>query len=234
MAIASAATAVASWRSRNRAERGYLRRSPRLGLVDGGRPAAPRRAGRAGRALRRPFLAVALFQDLAVIPIVLLLPALASGDGALGTPGGLAASPSRSPGTVVLVAVARGFLVPSPRPLVARMGSRETFTAAVVVVVLAMIALGEKVGRLGRDGRLRRRDRPRGERRRRGRLRDARAAPRPSLEPLLRLGRDAPRPGVPRPRIRSSSSPARRSSSCEGADGLPGAPDGAGRAEDGR
>ncbi|MCM3878450.1 MAG: cation:proton antiporter, partial [Thermoanaerobaculia bacterium] len=92
----------------------------------------------------RRFLAIALFQDLAVIPILLLLPALASGGGPKGTEV-LGRVVLAVAGVVVLVAVARRA---APRLLdaVARMGSRETFTGAVVVVVLAMVAAGEKAG----------------------------------------------------------------------------------------
>ena len=92
----------------------------------------------------RRFFAVALFQDLAVIPILLFLPALVSGSGP-----GLAAVAGRVAiaiaSVAILVAVARRA---APRLLdgVARMGSREIFTGAVVVFVLAMIAAGEKAG----------------------------------------------------------------------------------------
>jgi monovalent cation:H+ antiporter-2, CPA2 family len=92
----------------------------------------------------RRFLAVALFQDLAVIPILLFLPALMSGSGP-----GAAAVGGRVllaiAGVAALVAVARRA---APRLLdaVARMGSREIFTGAVVVLVLAMIEGGEKAG----------------------------------------------------------------------------------------
>ena len=92
----------------------------------------------------RRFLAVALFQDLAVIPIVLFLPALVSAS----APGAAAVA-----GRVSLAIVAVALLVAvgrraAPRLLdaVARMGSRETFTGAVVVLVLAMVAAGEKAG----------------------------------------------------------------------------------------
>jgi len=92
----------------------------------------------------RRFLAVALFQDLAVIPILLLLPALASGGGPPGSQvlGRVALAVA---GVVLLIAVARPT---APRLLdaVARMGSRETFTGGVVVVVLAMVAAGEMAG----------------------------------------------------------------------------------------
>src|SRR5512144_649260 len=87
----------------------------------------------------RRFLAVALFQDLAVIPILLLLPALSSGAGPSGVKvlGRVALAIA---GVAALVAVARRT---APRLLdaVARMGSRETFTGAVVVVVLLMVAI---------------------------------------------------------------------------------------------
>ncbi len=92
----------------------------------------------------RRFLAVALFQDLAVIPIVLFLPALVSGSapGAAAVAGRVTVAIAA---VALLVAVARRA---APRLLdaVARMGSRETFTGAVVVLVLAMVAAGEKAG----------------------------------------------------------------------------------------
>ncbi len=92
----------------------------------------------------RRFLAVALFQDLAVIPIVLFLPALGSGSGP-----GLVAVASRVAiaiaSVAILVALARR-AAPGLLDGVARMGSREIFTGAVVVFVLAMIAAGEKAG----------------------------------------------------------------------------------------
>jgi CPA2 family monovalent cation:H+ antiporter-2 len=91
----------------------------------------------------RRFLAVALFQDLAVIPILLFLPALSgTGPGAAAVAGRVAIAIA---GVAILVAVARHA---APRLLdgVALMGSREIFTGAVVVFVLAMIAAGEKAG----------------------------------------------------------------------------------------
>jgi CPA2 family monovalent cation:H+ antiporter-2 len=92
----------------------------------------------------RRFLAVALFQDLAVIPILLFLPALVSGSGpgAAAVAGRVALAIA---GVALLVAVARQA---APRLLdaVARTGSREVFTGAVVVLVLGMVAAGEKAG----------------------------------------------------------------------------------------
>ena len=91
----------------------------------------------------RRFLAIALFQDLAVIPMLLFLPALSGrGPGPTAVAGRVAVAVA---GVVLLVAVARQA---APRLLdaVARMGSREIFTGAVVVVVLGMVAAGEKAG----------------------------------------------------------------------------------------
>ena len=94
----------------------------------------------------RRFLGVALFQDLAVIPLVLLLPALApaqaAGPSGLKVAGrvGLALL-----GVALLVAVARP-LVPRLLDWVARLGSRESFTGGVIVVVLTIIALAERAG----------------------------------------------------------------------------------------
>lgn len=92
----------------------------------------------------RRFLAVALFQDLAVIPILLFLPALvsSSGPGAAAVAGRVAVAIAS---VALLVAVARR-VAPRLLDAVARMGSRETFTGAVVVLVLAMVAAGEKAG----------------------------------------------------------------------------------------
>lgn len=93
----------------------------------------------------RCFLGVALFQDLAVIPLVLLVPALAPG----GSGPALATVLSRVGiavvATVLLVAGARR-LLPRLLDAVARLGSRETFTGGVFVVVLAMIGVAELAG----------------------------------------------------------------------------------------
>jgi CPA2 family monovalent cation:H+ antiporter-2 len=93
----------------------------------------------------RTFLAVALFQDLAVIPLLLFLPALALKAGGPPPSGVLGRVGIAVLAVVALVAAARN-LAPRLLDAVARMGSRETFTGAVVVIVLAMIAIGEKAG----------------------------------------------------------------------------------------
>ena len=96
----------------------------------------------------RRFLAVSLFQDLAVIPLVLLLPALGAGGG-----GATAVSPAAVAGKVGLAVVGVVLLVAAARnaapvflDLVARTGSREMFTGAVILLVLGMIAAGELAG----------------------------------------------------------------------------------------
>lgn len=94
----------------------------------------------------RRFLGVALFQDLAVIPLVLLLPALAPA-GAAGVP--IATVASRVGlalvGIAVLVAAART-VVPRLLDAAARLGSREAFTGGVLVLVFTLVALSEKIG----------------------------------------------------------------------------------------
>lgn len=94
----------------------------------------------------RRFLGVALFQDLAVLPLVLLLPALAPGRD--GGPSLLNVSGRVFLAflfVVILVAAART-VVPRLLDGVVRLGSRESFTGGVVVLVLGLIALAEGVG----------------------------------------------------------------------------------------
>jgi CPA2 family monovalent cation:H+ antiporter-2 len=94
----------------------------------------------------KQFLGVALFQDLAVIPLVLLLPALAPlGAGAPGTAAVLAKVGVAALGTAVLVAVAR-YLVPRILDRFVGVAGTETFTAAALVVVLGIVALVETAG----------------------------------------------------------------------------------------
>ncbi len=93
----------------------------------------------------RCFLGVALFQDLAVIPLVLLVPALAPGGSGPALASVLYRVGIAVVATVLLVAGARR-LLPRLLDAVARLGSRETFTGGVFVVVLAMIGLAELAG----------------------------------------------------------------------------------------
>ncbi len=92
------------------------------------------------------FLGVSLFQDLAVIPLVLLLPAL--GRGTAGGPATLTVVTKVAvaiAGVMLLVAAAR-FIVPRLLDQVVRLGSRESFTGGVFVVVIVIISLAEEAG----------------------------------------------------------------------------------------
>jgi len=96
-----------------------------------------------GAPFARRFLGVSLFQDLAVIPLMLLVPLF----------GGSEAPPMRTiltrvavamVGVIVLILVAR-VIVPRLFRAIARMG-REAFTAAAVVLIVVTIAIAERIG----------------------------------------------------------------------------------------
>ncbi|MCK6682611.1 MAG: cation:proton antiporter [Thermoanaerobaculia bacterium] len=92
------------------------------------------------------FLGISLFQDLGVIPLVLLLPALATTSA--GGPSTLAVATRVAVaivGVVILVAGAR-FAVPRLLDQIVRLGSRESFTGGVFVVVIVLISLAEEAG----------------------------------------------------------------------------------------
>ncbi len=91
------------------------------------------------------FLGVSIFQDFAVIPLMLLVPAFASGRNAppmmtVATRVLLAVV-----GVVLLVVVAR-MVVPQLFMRIARLGSREAFTAAAIVLIVATIAIADRLG----------------------------------------------------------------------------------------
>ncbi len=96
----------------------------------------------------RRFLGVSLFQDLAVIPLVLVLPAFAPDRPGTPRAGALAIAAS-----VVLAVVAIALLMAAARTVVprlldvvSRLGSRESFTGAVIVLVLGLVTFGERTG----------------------------------------------------------------------------------------
>jgi CPA2 family monovalent cation:H+ antiporter-2 len=93
------------------------------------------------------FLAVSLFQDLALVPLLLVLPALApaSTAGAVG-PAGVVRHVAVALGGVTLLAAAARFVVPWLLDRVARLGSREGFTGAVLVLVLVLVSLSAHAG----------------------------------------------------------------------------------------
>jgi CPA2 family monovalent cation:H+ antiporter-2 len=98
-----------------------------------------------GAPFARKFLGVSLFQDLAVIPLMLLVPAFATGGP--GTPG-IGEVMTRVViaivGVVLLIIVSR-YLVPKLFSAIAKLG-RETFTAASLVLIVATIAIADRLG----------------------------------------------------------------------------------------
>lgn len=96
-----------------------------------------------GAPFARRFLGVSLFQDLAVIPLMLLVPLF----------GGSDAPPMRvilirvaiaTVGVILLILVAR-VIVPRLFRSIARLG-REAFTAAAVILIVVTIAIAERIG----------------------------------------------------------------------------------------
>ncbi|HXI13375.1 MAG TPA: cation:proton antiporter [Thermoanaerobaculia bacterium] len=99
-----------------------------------------------GAPFARKFLGVSIFQDFAVIPLMLLVPAFAIGaDSAPPLDQVVIRVTLAIVGVVVLVAVAR-FIVPRLFELIARLGTRESFTAAAIVLIVATIALTHQLG----------------------------------------------------------------------------------------
>ncbi|HEV7241297.1 MAG TPA: cation:proton antiporter [Thermoanaerobaculia bacterium] len=93
----------------------------------------------------RRFLGVSLFQDLAVIPLMLLLPAFAAGT--KDAPSGTAIVQRVAfsiVGVIVLIVVARK-VVPWLFRATARLG-REAFTAGAIVLMIGTIAIAERLG----------------------------------------------------------------------------------------
>ena len=98
-----------------------------------------------GAPFARQFLGVSLFQDFAVIPLMLLVPAFASGSNAMPLPQVALRVVLATVGVVVLVLVAR-VVVPKFLTRIAQLGSREIFTAAAVILIVGTIALAGKMG----------------------------------------------------------------------------------------
>ncbi|MCM2130718.1 monovalent cation:proton antiporter-2 (CPA2) family protein [Larsenimonas rhizosphaerae] len=85
-----------------------------------------------------------LFQDLAVIPLLAVLPLFAGG--ALASSSELAIGVLRSAGTVIAAILVGRFIFPRVLRLVARSELHEVFTAAALFMVLAMALLMEWAG----------------------------------------------------------------------------------------
>ena len=99
-----------------------------------------------GAPYARTFLAVSIFQDLAVIPLMLLVPVFASAAGA--APDGIAVIKRVSiAGIAILVLMVLGRrLAPILFSRIARLGSRESFTSAAIVLIVGTVAVTERVG----------------------------------------------------------------------------------------
>jgi len=98
-----------------------------------------------GAPFARRFLGVSLFQDLAVIPLMLLVPAFASGGEAPPLPKVAVRVAIAIVGVLALILVAR-VVVPRLFLKIAKLGSREVFTAGVIVLIVATIAAASKLG----------------------------------------------------------------------------------------
>jgi CPA2 family monovalent cation:H+ antiporter-2 len=98
-----------------------------------------------GAPFARRFLGVSLFQDLAVIPLMLLVPAFASGAAAPPLPRVLTRVAIAVVGVIALILIAR-VIVPRLFRRIAALGSREVFTAGVIVLIVATIAAAGRIG----------------------------------------------------------------------------------------
>ncbi|HEX7150775.1 MAG TPA: cation:proton antiporter [Thermoanaerobaculia bacterium] len=100
-----------------------------------------------GAPFARRFLGVSLFQDLAVIPLMLLVPAFAAASGAANAPSGAAVFTRvllAMVAVAVLITIAN-LVVPRIFRMIAGMG-REAFTAASVILIVGTIAIAERIG----------------------------------------------------------------------------------------
>lgn len=99
-----------------------------------------------GAPFARRFLGVSLFQDLAVIPLMLLVPAFASGGrDAVPLPTLAVRVGVAIVGVIALVLIAR-IVVPRLLHAISALGSREAFTGTVVVLIVGTIAIAERLG----------------------------------------------------------------------------------------
>jgi CPA2 family monovalent cation:H+ antiporter-2 len=91
------------------------------------------------------FLGVSIFQDFAVIPLMLLVPAFSTAGGAPPLPVVGSRVLLAIVGVTILILIAR-LIVPRLFERIARLRSRETFTAAAIVLIVATIALADRLG----------------------------------------------------------------------------------------
>ena len=98
-----------------------------------------------GAPFARKFLGVSLFQDLAVIPLMLLVPAFALGSAGAPPAGLVFTRVAIAIGGVALLIVVSRVVVPKLFSAIARLG-RETFTAASLVLIVATIVIASRLG----------------------------------------------------------------------------------------
>ena len=98
-----------------------------------------------GAPYARRFLGVSLFQDFSVIPLMLLIPAFATGASAPSLPHVFLRVVVALGGVVLLILIAR-VVVPRLFRKVAELGSRQVFTAGVIVLIVATLAAADELG----------------------------------------------------------------------------------------
>lgn len=98
-----------------------------------------------GAPFARRFLGVSLFQDFAVIPLMLLVPAFAARGGGPALTDIYVRVAVAIIGVIVLVLIAR-MVIPRVFKRIAALGSREIFTAAAIVLIIGTIAIANRLG----------------------------------------------------------------------------------------
>ncbi|MCA8942584.1 MAG: cation:proton antiporter, partial [Planctomycetes bacterium] len=99
--------------------------------------------GRINAPAGRHAVGMCVAQDLAVVPMILLIPVLAGGDGSVW---GAAAGVAKASGFLALAAAIAWFLVPRVLDLVARTRSRELFVLSVIAICLALSVVTAELG----------------------------------------------------------------------------------------
>ncbi len=89
--------------------------------------------------------AILLFQDMAVVPLLALLPLLAGGGGHTGLRDGVRAA-ALVAGAIALIVIAGRYLLNPLFRLLAQTGAREVMTAAALLVVLGAALIMQKAG----------------------------------------------------------------------------------------
>lgn len=99
-----------------------------------------------GAPYARKFLGVSIFQDLAVIPLMLLVPLFATAGARTPPAAEVMQRMALAAGGVLLFMFLGRLLAPALFSRIARLGSRESFTAAAIVLIIGTVALAHQVG----------------------------------------------------------------------------------------